>query len=174
MKRNFKPFFLTALIILLDQVTKALVVKHIPVNTVYGSYFSDFLRIVHVRNNAVAFSIGSGLPYVLKVVLFTLIPLLVLFFLAVYMVKADKKELSTFERYLIAAIIGGGCGNIIDRIFRSMSVVDFISTNNYGLFGMDRFPTYNVADASVVVAVVLFLISLLFGRKVEKGEQEET
>ena len=97
MKRNFKPFFLTALIILLDQVTKALVVKHIPVNTVYGSYFSDFLRIVHVRNNAVAFSIGSGLPYVLKVVLFILIPLLVLFFLTMIvknrlLVKAASQD----------------------------------------------------------------------------------
>ena len=50
-----------------------------------------------------------------------------------------------------------------------MSVVDFISTNNYGLFGMDRFPTYNIADASVVISVILLFITFFFRKKENKN-----
>ena len=53
-----------------------------------------------------------------------------------------------------------------------MSVVDFISTNNYGLFGMERFPTYNIADASVVICVILLVLSMLFFKKGNKNEQK--
>ena len=61
--------------------------------------------------------------------------------------------------------IGGGVGNLIDRIFRSLRVVDFISTDMYGFLGFDRFPTYNVADSAVVISVILLFISILFVKK---------
>ena len=164
-KKAFLPFLLTISIVVLDQITKALVVRYIPINTVFASFFSDFLRIVHVRNTAVAFSIGSSLPYMFKVVFFIVLPLLVLVALSYYLVKARDEDLSVFERFALAGIVGGGLGNILDRIFRHMSVVDFISTNNYGLFGMERFPTYNLADAAVVISVILFLLSAIFTKK---------
>ena len=164
-KKAFLPFLLTISIVVLDQITKALVVMYIPLNTVFASFFSDFLRIVHVRNTAVAFSIGSSLPYMFKVVFFIVLPLLVLVALSYYLVTARDEDLSVFERFALAGIVGGGLGNILDRIFRHMSVVDFISTNNYGLFGMERFPTYNLADAAVVISVILFLLSAIFTKK---------
>jgi signal peptidase II len=40
--------------------------------------------------------------------------------------------------------------------------VDFISVNVYGLFGFERWPTFNVADASIVVTGILLMINLLF------------
>ena len=50
---------------------------------------------------------------------------------------------------------------MIDRLFRSLRVVDFISVKFYGLFGLERFPTWNVADSAVVVSVILLLLSFI-------------
>ena len=169
--RKYLPFTLTAIVIALDQITKALVVAFIPENTMWKSFLGDFLEIIHVRNNAVAFSMGSGFPMILKIALFIIVPLVFLSMLSYYLVKAKEEEVTTFQRWLLAGIVGGGVGNIIDRVFRGMSVVDFISTNNYGVFGMERFPTYNIADASVVICVILMVITLIFPFR---GNKEKT
>ena len=169
MIRKLKPFIFSLIIIILDQVTKALVVAYIPENTVKFSFFGDFLRIVHVRNTAVAFSLGESFAMPVKILLFIVLPVILIAAISYYIVK-DEKEFSVFDKYMLAGFVGGGIGNLIDRIFRGMSVVDFISTNNYGFFGMERFPTYNIADASVVVCVILLLISMLFCKKGKKNE----
>ena len=101
--------------------------------------------------------------------MYIVLPVILIAFIAYYIVK-DEKEFSLFDKYMLAGFVGGGIGNLIDRIFRGMSVVDFISTNNYGLFGMERFPTYNIADASVVVCVILLLISMIFFKKGKDNE----
>jgi len=60
--------------------------------------------------------------------------------------------------------LGGGIGNLIDRIFRSFRVVDFISVKVYGFLGFERWPTFNVADASLVVSGILLAALLLFDK----------
>lgn len=169
MSRRFKPFILSLIIVIIDQVTKALIVAYIPENTIGFSFFNDFLRIVHVRNTAVAFSLGEDFAMPLKIILFIIVPIILIAAVSYYIIK-DEKEFSIFEKYMLAGFVGGGCGNLIDRIFRGMSVVDFISTNNYGLLGMERFPTYNIADASVVICMILLLISMLFFKKGKNNE----
>lgn len=165
--KRYRPFLLTLFIIAADQITKALIVHYVPENTVLCSLFGDFLRIVHVRNTAVAFSLGTNFAVPLKIVLFIIVPIVVVVLVCVFIAR-DRDELTSFQRWLLAAFVGGGVGNLIDRIFRGMSVVDFISTNNYGWFGMERFPTYNVADASITVSVILLMLTILFSSKGEK------
>ena len=57
--------------------------------------------------------------------------------------------------------MGGGLGNYGDRIFRPQGVVDFLDFKFYGIFGMERWPTFNVADMTVVIAAILLFISFL-------------
>ncbi len=165
--RRYLPFLLSAGIIILDQVSKAIIVHLVPENTVGARLLGDFLWICHVRNDAVAFSLGSGLDIWLKYLLFILVPVILMVVLSWAIVsKRLDAELSNAERWCLAGIVGGGIGNLIDRFFRSLRVVDWISTNNYGWFGMERFPTYNIADAAVVVSVILLiLIILIQGRR---------
>lgn len=164
--KRFLPLAVTAFVITLDQITKALVVKFIPENTIFRSYFNDFLEIIHVRNTAVAFSIGTGLDVPVKIVFFIVLPiiLMVLLIWCVLSRKTDS-DFTYFQKWCLAAIAGGGIGNLCDRCFRSLRVVDWISTDMYGFLGFDRFPTYNIADASIVISVCLIILSYLTGEK---------
>ena len=58
-------------------------------------------------------------------------------------------------------MLGGGLANMVDRVFRPQGVVDFVDVKFYGLFGMERYPTFNVADSSVVVGGILLLVTFL-------------
>jgi len=160
-KKYLKPFIFTALIIIVDQVSKAFISIKWPSYGVIKDVFNNgFLLIYHVRNKAVAFSLGENIPEGLfKQFLFVIVPIFVLAFLVWYYIKSD--EFSKLQRWAIAGIIGGGLGNIIDRIFRKEGVVDFISVKLYGLFGMERWPTFNMADSSVVICCLLLLATMI-------------
>ncbi|GHV41331.1 lipoprotein signal peptidase [Spirochaetia bacterium] len=171
-KEKLLPFILTGFIILADQAVKSFIVKNWPRE---GSFIkdvfnNDVLCIYHVRNRAIAFSLGHNLPDSLRPLLFVVLPLLVLGFLVWYYLSSH--DFSKLQRWAVAGIIGGGLGNILDRIFRPAGVVDFISIKFYGLLGMERWPTFNIADSSVVVCCIIFLISILISpKKFENGEK---
>ena len=164
--KRYLPFLLSAVVIIIDQISKAIIVHYIPEGSVAVRLFNDFLWICHVRNDAVAFSMGDSLPVALKYIFFVGLPLLLMILLswAITSRRFDH-EISASERWCLAGIVGGGVGNLIDRIFRSLRVVDWISTNNYGWFGMERFPTYNVADAAVVISVLCLALIVIFSSR---------
>ena len=159
------PLSLTVLVIVLDQATKAWIVSSIPEGTVAYRFFDDFLWICHVRNDAVAFSFGADLPVPVKYIVFVLLPIAVIALIA-YAIVSRKAEGETtrVQKWCLAGIVGGGVGNLVDRLFRSLRVVDWISVRMYGLLGMEYFPTWNIADAAVVCSVVLLAFSLLSAR----------
>jgi signal peptidase II len=177
LKEKLLPLSLTAFVILLDQLSKVFIVRNWPIPAgrhsvmIADIFDNEFLWIYHVRNKAIAFSLGENLPEPVKPVLFIIVPILVLGFLVWYYLKSD--EFTNFQRWLAAGIIGGGIGNIIDRIFRSGGVVDFISVKIYGLFGWERWPTFNVADSSVVVCCCLLFVSILLTPQKKKEVQAD-
>jgi signal peptidase II len=176
MKNKALPFLLTGFVIAADQLVKAFIVNNWPLRNPNGGEFikdvfgNDLLWIIHVRNKAIAFSLGNNLPAGMRPALFIILPLLVLAFLCWYYYKAE--DLTTLQRWTFAGIIGGGIGNIIDRVFRPDGVVDFISVKLYGFLGMDRWPTFNIADSSVVICgITLFLSIILSPSKMKEAEK---
>ena len=168
------PIILIAAILISDQVTKALIVANVariqdggPIIEVFG----DFFRIIHTRNLGIAFSIGQGLPDVARRLLFAGLPLLLIAGLFVYYIKTD--ELTKLQRWAVAGIVGGGLGNLIDRVFRPEGVVDFLDVRFYGLLGMERWPTFNIADAAVVVSGILLIIALFVQGSVEQSRESD-
>ncbi|MDR1566084.1 MAG: signal peptidase II [Treponema sp.] len=166
-RRKLLPFSLSALIILADQLVKGFIVKNWPVE---GTFIKDlfgngFIQFYHVRNRAIAFSLGHNLPENLRPALFIVLPVVVLGFLLWYYLSS--RDFKPPQLWAVAGIIGGGLGNISDRIFRPDGVVDYISLKFFGLRGIpllewERWPTFNIADASVVVScIVLFLTMLI-------------
>lgn len=164
------PLLLTVAIVVLDQITKYLVVAYIEPVYEAGFHievFGDVFRLIHARNPGIAFSLGADLPELLRRALFTVFPLIVIAVLLVYYVR-NGEGFTALERWSIAGIVGGGIGNLIDRIFRPQGVVDFLDVKFYGLFGLERWPTFNVADASVVVCGILLVVSILLAEAREE------
>lgn len=176
---RYLPLLLTAIIIGVDQITKAFIVANVQRIEFSGftiEVFGDFLRIIHTRNLGIAFSVGRGLPDGIRRLVFTILPAIVLAGLLAYYVRVDA--FTRLQRWAVAGIIGGGFGNLIDRVFRAEGVVDFVDVKFYGIFGLDRWPTFNVADASVVVCGILLMIALLFqplpaAQSSEAGHEQE-
>ncbi|MCR4741918.1 MAG: signal peptidase II [Treponema sp.] len=159
LKDKLLPIILALLVIVLDQITKLLIVKFIPINTIGTQFFGDFLRIVHVSNTGVAFSVGATWSETIRKLLFSLMPILVIALVCV--VYFRNKDFTKLQRWAIMGIVGGGIGNLIDRIFRAEGVVDFIDVKFFGIFGLNRWPTFNVADSAVVVCGIILLITFI-------------
>jgi signal peptidase II len=176
-KSKLLPFLLTGFIIVADQLVKGFIATNWPLRYPNSGEFikdvfgNDLLWIIHVRNKAIAFSLGDTLPASLRPALFVALPLLVLGFLCWYYWRSN--DLTRLQRWAFAGIIGGGLGNIVDRVCRPDGVVDFISVKLYGFLGMDRWPTFNIADSSVVICgILLFLSIILFPQKAKAAEGE--
>ena len=164
-RRRFLPFILTAAVVIADQISKALVVRFIePYRLTRDSVsiIGDFVTFIRTQNLGVAFSIGQSWPDLARRILFIAVPLIVIGFAGYYLLKG--RDLSQLQRWALAGIIGGGLGNLIDRIFRAEGVVDFVLVNMYGFLGQRYFPVFNVADSTVTVCGILLVASLVFQR----------
>ena len=160
------PIIFMVAVFALDQITKILVIKNIPLYTIKFSFLDDFLRIVHVRNLGAAFSMGSNLSTSLRAIFLSFMPLVVLIFALVIYFRSN--DFTYYQRWLICGVLGGGFGNIFDRIFRPQGVVDFIDVR------IINYPVFNVADCFVVIGAVLLSVYILFlSDKEEKSERDK-
>lgn len=165
-KSKTLPLILSIVIILVDQITKALVCRFIPMNTIGTQFLGDFIRIIHVRNTGVAFSFGASWPDALRRLAFSIIPIIILgIVLNVYFRNNDFTKV---QRWAICGVVGGGFANIIDRVFRPAGVVDFIDVKWFGiessplrLFQMQRWPTFNIADSGIVICGIIIVVSFI-------------
>ncbi len=168
--KKYRYFILSAILLIADQVTKLLVIRNIPLYTSAWGFGGDFFRLIHVRNTGAAFSMGDSLPGIVRSILLIAIPIIILAAVAVYLLRS--KDLSNGQKWVLAGIIGGGLGNQVDRIFRPEGVVDFLDFKFYGLFGLERWPTFNIADASLVVSSCL-LILLMIRQEIQLKKQKK-
>ena len=169
LRKKLLPLVLTGGVILLDQIVKSVVSRTLP----YGrpvQIIGDFLRFTFVQNPALSFSIGRGFGEPGRIVLTMVLPMLVVAIVLYYFLAG--KDLTQGQRWILAAIMGGGLGNQVDRYFRPEGVIDFIDFKFYGIFGFERWPVFNVADSTVVVAGITLLISFLVIGLRERNEQK--
>ena len=168
------PLVLTIVIIAADQISKTLVsamITRYETTRVTVSVLGEFLRFIHVRNPGIALSIGRGLSEGVRRILFIVLPSLVITALAIYYARSD--EFTRLQRWAIAGIFGGGIGNLIDRIFRVDGVVDWVDFRFFGILGWERFPTFNIADATTTTCGIMLLITILFHRPQQANQVGE-
>ena len=176
LKHKLLPVILTAAVIILDQITKQIVVTTLPPYSAFNEegvvrIFGDFLRFIHVRNPAVAFSLGRTLPDNWRYILFSILPLFVI--AAVFVIYFRNNDFTKLQRWCICGILGGGLGNLIDRFFRPEGVVDFIDCwFPKQIIKSGRWPTFNVADSAVVVCGAIFVITFII-QIVQDGKKKK-
>jgi len=159
-RKPISPFALSAAILVLDQISKAIVAAHVAPGTIAYRAFGDFFWIVRQSNLGMAFSLLDKLPEGLRVAILIALPLILVTAVIVFYFKSDEPTM--LQRWALCGIVGGGLGNVIDRIFRHDGVVDFLSFKFFhGFFEGDRFPTFNVADSSVTVSALILVVSTI-------------
>lgn len=167
----WKPLIISALLLIIDQISKALIEAKMPVLTIIGDrviydevpILGEFLKFTLVYNTGVAFSIGVGLGETVKFLAFIVLPILMMAVLIWSLLVSNRKKIysNNLQRISVAVIIGGGLGTICDRIFRhDRGVVDFIMVKVYGFLGFEYWPTFNFSDSCVCVGVFFLIISL--------------
>jgi signal peptidase II len=152
------PLILTGVVIAVDQAVKAIIAAALPLDR-RVDVLGDFFRITHRRNPFIVFSMGSDLPPLFQTLLFLVLPIFALGLLVFFYFK--EKDLHQAYRLPLAAIMGGGVGNLLDRVLRPEGVVDFLDFKFFGLFGMERFPTFNCADMGITIGVAATLVIAL-------------
>ena len=140
-----------ALIVVADQITKYLTVALIPLYS-RVDFIPGLLSFTYVQNTGAAWSIFEGMQWMFALIF------LVLTAAVLYEYFKSPLPFSTFERWCIAAIYGGGLGNMIDRV-RLGYVVDMIETT------FIEFPVFNVADIFITCGCIALMASLLLLNK---------
>jgi signal peptidase II len=146
------------LVLAVDQVTKRLALRHLEEN-VRVPVVGDLLQLRLVFNPGAAFSIGTGMTWLL-----TLIAVVVV----VVVARVARGLGSRWWAVALGLLLGGALGNLVDRLTRPPGfarghVVDFLE--------LPRWPVFNVADSAISVAAVLIVVLALRGVGVD-GRRE--
>ncbi len=146
------------LIAFLDQLFKYLVEIFLkPVGTV--EVIPNLFSLTYVENRGAAFGIMSDMRWIF--IVFSIIVIFALFVI-LFRYKVKNKLFLT----AVVLLIGGGIGNLIDRILYGF-VIDYLSLSFFP-------PVCNFADYCITAGTVLLLIYLLFYSKFFKSDKKAT
>lgn len=170
--KNVKGLLRAGVIILIilvnvgcDQVSKSIVRKNID-EYERIEVFNSYLTLMKVENTGAFLSAGNSLPPVLKLILLLILPLIALGGGLYFVLR--QQSYSPLFLLGISCVIGGGIGNLYDRIAYG-SVTDFLFIRA----GMFHTGVFNMADVSITTGIgILLLYSFMNRKKAETAPQD--
>ena len=142
----FISLIIGAVLVIIDQIIKYFVSVYLqPVGSV--SVIDNLFSLTYVENKGVAFGMFSDMRWVFVALTSVLLAIIIF-----YMFK--KRPKGKFFYVCAALIIGGGIGNLIDRIFYGY-VIDYLSLSFFP-------PVCNFADYCITAGTIMLVIYLLF------------
>ena len=159
MRRSLAYLALMSAVVVLDQLTKALVVRSLGLHD-YVPLVDGLLSLSHVRNHGAAFGLLSdwNLPY--QSLLLSALSLTALGAITAYFLRLPAS--ARLPRVALALVLGGAAGNVIDRL-RLGYVVDFVHV----YWREYQWPDFNVADSAISIGVALLVIDILTSPETE-------
>jgi signal peptidase II len=155
--RNVYWLWLSAAVMLVDQITKQLIVRQLGWFDVLP--VMPHLNIVHMRNTGAAFSMLSSAPPAFFILLATAVSIGILWWMR------RNPSGQRLVAVALALILGGALGNVIDRASRGY-VVDFIDF----YWGTWHFAAFNVADSAITLGAGLLILDMLLeGRRAKQA-----
>jgi signal peptidase II len=137
-----------------DQLTKELVRRVLPLGGEPATVIPGFLDLTHVQNTGAAFGLLNAADFPYKPLVMIAIAAIALVAIAAYATQLGFHE--RLARFGLALILGGAFGNLIDRAL-SGHVVDFVDV----YWGSTHFWAFNVADAAITVGAILVLLDMI-------------
>jgi signal peptidase II len=147
-----------------DLVTKTIAAGELFPRGIPRAVFGDVVRLTLVYNPGAAFGFDLG-PFSRWIFLALTVGALVI----LAMLYRSTSPGDFYRTLAIALVCGGAIGNLIDRIWRPLGVVDFI---DIGL-GDVRWPTFNVADMAVSMGAFLLAWVLWGEERTERGRSQQ-
>ena len=151
-KFNLTLFFLFLTLVILDQVTKALVINFF--NLYDSVVLLPIMNLTFVVNYGFAFGLLNNPS--LNQILVSLVILAIISYFLYLLIKTQDKVF----KLTLTLILAGALGNFIDRIFRGF-VIDFIDI----YIGKYHWPAFNIADSCITVGFFVLMINILFLNK---------
>jgi signal peptidase II len=165
MKKHIYAGILLLTTLILDIITKFLVVSHISLHERIN-VLGTFVQLTLVYNQGGLFGILQGYQSLFLIVSLMVLGLLILF----YVYEKNKSSLFCSAMALIAS---GAIGNILDRFLGMVGlanrpgVVDFVYIGDDNVF---RWPAFNVADAVIVIGAILLIIVFYLEERHKRAE----
>ena len=148
-------FFVSGVLIVMDQYTKLMVSLHIPLN--YSvKVVEGFFNFTHIRNSGVAFGLFASQQSEYKALMFIAISTIAIIAILVIFHQTPKEKRMVQTGLIL--IFSGAIGNLIDRILHG-EVIDFVDF----FINRHHFPAFNIADSCITVGVIMMVIDLFFG-----------
>ncbi len=154
---------LAAAIVLADQISKLIVLNTLPAEGDAFEVIKGVFSFCHVENRGALAGSFADQRWVFMSVSAIAIVVIVL-----YLWKEKPKSL--WLKIPLGFILGGGIGNMIDRVFRK-SVVDFLNCEflpfpQFSFQGgfsvtVTDFPVFNIADCFITVGCVMMVVYLM-------------
>jgi signal peptidase II len=143
---------IAAVVLALDQITKAIVLHFLPYDMDERMVLPGFFKLVHWQNTGAAWSSFTGKNGLLALI--AIAALIILFFS-----RHHFNSHTVLGQFAFGLVIGGIMGNLADRVFRHY-VVDFLRfyLQPRGGYEITGFPAFNVADSAICVGVTLVFL----------------
>jgi signal peptidase II len=145
--------WLPMLIVVFDQLTKAMVRAMLPLHESV-SIVPGLVDFTHVRNTGAAFGILNAADFPFKTAVIAVVATAALIGVGLYAASLAHHQL--IARIGLALIIGGAAGNLLDRLIAG-SVVDFVDVYWHGY----HFWAFNVADSAITIGVAVMILDML-------------
>ena len=147
MKTSRMSLLISAVIVLLDQISKAWALRDLADGRIIHVIWTMQFNLTF--NRGMAFSRGTGIGPIIGVIALVVVVLLLL-----SLRRADN----ALTRVATGLIIGGAVGNILDRLFRGSgwmrgAVIDFID--------FQWWPVFNVADMAIMIGAATMMVAML-------------
>jgi len=149
-----------ALVVLLDQVSKALIRSQLALGETIP-VLGDLVRLRYVHNAGAAFGLFQGSR------IFFIIVSLLSVAVVIYLIVTGRYRFRG-SRIAFGLVMGGAIGNLIDRVWMK-EVVDFIDVG----IGYYRWPTFNVADIGLTLGVLYLAASFMAAEWGGRGADSE-
>ena len=148
-------FFMSGVLVIMDQYSKLMVSLHIPLN--YSvKVVEGFFSLTHIRNSGVAFGLFASQQSEYKALMFVAISTIAIIAILVIFHQTPKEK--KMVQMGLVLIFSGAIGNLIDRVLHG-EVIDFVDFFING----HHFPAFNIADSCITIGVTLMVIDLFCG-----------